>query len=219
MNLPPRLAEGNALVNSNLGAAYHAVGRDEDAASAFQRSLEVNPTARGFSNLGTLLYYMGRYSDASLALERAVALDANAYARWGNLGDAYRWTPGSAPKANEAYRHAIQLARELLGKSPETPDVRSSLAGYLAKSDDLAGALKVAGAIAGPSLQKPGILFKLAIVHELSHDRKKALEFLQKAVAAGYSRKEVQNEPEFLALRRDPAYLKISQEVPTVPLK
>src|SRR5205085_2314176 len=102
-----RLTPDNASVNANLGAAYHLAGREEDAAAAFQRSLEIRPQPQGFSNLGTLLYYLGRYQESSSAFEKAVALDGNTFTRWGNLADAYRWSPGMRSKAAEAYQRAI----------------------------------------------------------------------------------------------------------------
>lgn len=214
-----RLAAENSGVNSNLGAAYHAVGREEDAAAAFQRSLAVNPTARGFSNLGTLLYYLGRYRDASEAFARAVELDAQSQLRWGNLGDAYRWTPGNQGKSVNAYRRAIQLAQGELAKSPADADLIASLAGYLAKSGNTAEALTTASTVKIEGLKKASVWFKLAVTYEVCQDRAKALNALEKAMDAGYSVKDVQNEPEFLALRKDAGYARIMSRLPEEPRK
>jgi serine/threonine-protein kinase len=204
-----RLSNDSPTIESNLGAAYHAIGRDEDAAAAFQRSLEANPTARGFSNLGTLLYYLGRYGEAAEAFQKSVELDAESYLRWGNLGDAYRVAPGLSQKAPEAYGRAIQLAREQLRLSPQDADIRSRLAGYLAKSGDQKQALEEAGAIGADGLKKPGVLFHLATVYELCHQRPRAVDFLGQALAANYSRKEVESDPDLLELRKSPEYARM----------
>jgi tetratricopeptide (TPR) repeat protein len=201
-----KLSPDGPIILSNLGAAYHAVGRDEEAAAAFQRSLEANPTARGFDNLGTLLYYLGRYGEAAQAFEKSVELDAEPYVRWGNLGDAYRVAPGLSQKAPDAYRRAIQLAREQLRLRPRDADVQSRLAGYLAKSGDQKLALEETAAIDADSLKKPGVLFHLATVYELCQQRQKAVDFLGQALAANYSRKEVESDPELIELRKSPEY-------------
>ena len=197
---------GNAIVLRNLGGAYHQVGRDEDAASAFQRALESAPSAQGFSNLGTLLFYLGRYADSARAFEQAIAINATSHIRWGNLADAYRWTPGNRPKSLDAYRRASQLAREALARTPNDDNVRSSLALYLAKSGQAPDALALLDALAPASLSKPAILFKSAIVRELAGQRRPALALLEKALAAGYPAKELETEPELTTLRNDPAF-------------
>jgi len=211
-------SDGSPTIASNLGAAYQQAGRLEDAAAALQRSLEADPTPRGFSNLGTLLYYLGRYGDAAKAFENSVALDAGSYLRWGNLGDAYRWAPGLRGKADDAYAKAIALAREQLAKTPGDADLKASLAGYLAKSGRNDDALAEAGAVRTSKLRR-GSLFNLGIVYELCGNRSAALEQLDRALAAGYPMKDVQNEPELTGLRKDPGYARLAARAATAPGK
>ncbi len=207
----------NAILNANLGACLHAVGRDDDAAAALQRSLEAVPSAQGFSNLGTLLYFAGRYRESAQAFERALSLDATSYIRWGNLGDAYRWSPGDRSKAAESYRRAIAIIREEIAKSPPDPDLESTLATYLAKSGDFKSALQQANAI--PSSQNPDVLSNLALAYEVCHRRERALDCLNKSIRAGYSLKEVENEPELIELRKDPRYQGIAMQVAATQLR
>lgn len=193
----------------NLGGVLHLMGKDEEAAGAFQRSLEIAPSARGYTNLGTLLFYMGRYSESTGAFEKAVEMDATRYANWGNLADAYRLTPGSRAKSLEKYAEAIRIARKQLDASPKNGAIRSSLAAYLAKSDDKAGALREAAALDADALKNPSVLFKLVLVHEICGDRVKAVSYLEKALAAGHPVAEFDNEPEFVELRKSPKYRQI----------
>ncbi len=205
-----QLTPDNGPVLANLGAAYHFAGKDEDAAAAFQRSLEVLPSARGFSNFGTLLFYLGRHADAAKAFEKAVSIDANPYVYWGNLGDAYRWTPGAREKSLEAYRQAIQLVRKQIQSSPKDAALRSSLATYLARSGKQEDALAEVAAIGGDGLKNPAVQFKIGLVYEIGHDRTRALDSLERALAAGYANKEVENEPELIELRRDARYHRLA---------
>ncbi len=42
----------------------------------------------------------------------------------------------------------------------------------------------------------------------------KPLEFLEQAAAGGHSPLEIQNEPELIALRRDPGYARVARSFP-----
>ena len=125
----------------NLGAAYFQLDRYDEAASAFQRALEIAPTAATYTNLGTLRFYQGRYHDAVPAFEKAVELGANRSLYWGNLADAYRWAPGRRADSIAAYERAITLLREEAAKQPTVVELRSRLATYLVKSNQTAAAL------------------------------------------------------------------------------
>ena len=199
----------------NLGAVYHSLGRDDDAASALQHSLEIHPTADAYNNLGYIRFYQGRYQDAVPAFEKTVALGANSFDNWANLADAYRWTPGNADKAKQAYDTAIRLVREEIAKNPNQADLRADLALYLAENGDKEGALKELKPAEQAHSKDPGVLYNIAVTYELSGDRGKALDALLAAVKAGQSLDDVKNDPELVSLRSDPRYhLKIEGAKP-----
>jgi serine/threonine-protein kinase len=200
------LAADNILALRALGAAYHMLDRDDEAAAELQRALEIEPSPRLYTNLGTLRYFQGKYLDAVPPMEKAVELSANNYLYWGNLADAYRWTPGNQTKAKDAYLRAIQLAREKLAANPEDGDLRSSIAGWLAKRGDSKEALSEVARVEASSEKKPGALFKCALAYEIAGQRDKALQALQAAIDAGYSLREIRNEPELASLRADVRY-------------
>ena len=135
-----RLQPDNLLALQNLGAAYQAIGRDDDAAAALQQALTIKPTADTYNDLATLRFFQGHYQEAVPAFEKAVELGANHFDNWANLGDAYRWTPGSPDKAKRAYQEAIRLVKDEIGKHPEQIELKADLAMYLAKSGDKQGA-------------------------------------------------------------------------------
>jgi len=213
-----KLEPDNLDALESLGGVYHMLGRDDDGATVLQRALEIRPNANTYTNLGTIRFYQGRYPDAVEPFEKAVALGANRYESWGNLGDAYRWSPGHAEKAKQAYQQAIQLVREEIAKAPEQADLRANLAMYLAKNGDQKSALKELGLL-GPAKKKdPAVLYTMAIAYEVSQQRDKALDVLQAALKAGQSMADLKSEPELAALRADPRYhLRILNANPPKP--
>jgi len=201
------LAEDNVVILRNLGAGYRASGQYDEASSVLQRALELDPTfVATWSNLGTARYFRRQYEEAVTAFQKAVELAPGNYLYWGNLGDAYRWAPGARNRAAEAYAEAIRLARERLALNLNDTAIRSSVASYLAKAGDTASALAEVAQIDRTPSNSPATLFKTALVYELARDRDKALGALGRALKAGYSRSEVDSEPELAALRADPRY-------------
>ena len=209
------LTSDNTIVWRNLGAAYFQVDRYDDAAAAFQRSLEIAPSAATYTNLGTLRFFQGRYHDAVPAFEKAVELGANRSLYWGNLADAYRWAPGRRSESSEAYRRAIVLVRDEVAKQPANMDLKARLATYLVKSNQTPAALDVVAEIERAASQASPVLMRVAVVHELAGNRERALHFVDQALKAGYSAKEIANDPELTGLRADRRYHAVIAARPT----
>jgi serine/threonine-protein kinase len=214
------LTPDNTVLMSALGAGYHMNGQYAEAASTFQRVLEVDPTGMVWSNFGTARLYQGRYAEAVPALEKATQLEPNKSLYWGNLGDAYRWSH-LKEKAAGAYKRAIQLARDALQVNERDTLTRSRLGLYLANSGDSTHAL---AAIAEARQQAPDdatVLFNSALVYEITHNRDKAFDSLERAIGLGYSMHEVANNAELLSLRSSPRYQDLLQKHKTLaaPIK
>ncbi|MGH9661417.1 MAG: tetratricopeptide repeat protein, partial [Bryobacteraceae bacterium] len=211
------LTPDNYLGYRNLGGVQLSRGRLEDAARNLRRSIEIKPSAAAYSNLGTLYMYEGRYREAVTEMEQAMALGgsnyANDYRIWLNLGDAYRGSEAHAIKAPGAYRQAIQLAQRLLALNPRDAAVLSSVAVGWAK---LGEREKAAAQIAEAITAAPGdasVRFKSALVHELGGRRTDALAALDTALRAGYSSTEIRHDPALAALRKDPRYAILAQNL------
>jgi serine/threonine-protein kinase len=206
-----RLEPDNVPALRNLGAVYHVLGRDDDAAAALQHALQIKANADAYNNLGYIRFYQGRYQDAVPAFEKAVSLGANSFDNWASLADAYRWTPGNADKAKQAYDTAIRLVREEIAKNPNQADLRADLALYLVENGDKTGALAELKTVEQARSKDPSVLYSTAVAYELCGDRDKALDVLLAAVKAGQTLDDVKNDPELVALRADPRYqLKIA---------
>ncbi len=205
-----RLTPDNYLVYRNLGAVQMARGKWADAEHSFREAIRLRPGGTVYSNLGTLYIFIGRYADAIPVLEQAVALSGShevySYLIWGNLGDSYRWTTGREASANAAYGKAVELAEAQLAVNPKNATLLSQVAVYEAKMKNFGAAetrmrlaLKLAPA-------DSAILYRSALVLELSGQRRRSLDALSAALAAGYSLNVVEREPELNSLRQDPHY-------------
>lgn len=188
------------------GAAHHMLGDYASAAAALQRAIAIQASAPGYSNLGTALFFQGRYSESVNAFTRAVELRPNDALTWANLGDALRWTPGRRAEAPDAYRRAIQILEQELTADPQNITSRSRLALYLAKAGDVDRAQEQLARIPALADRDVNVLYRAAVTAELSGDRGRALEWLGRALAAGYPMHEVQTNPELTALRTDVRY-------------
>jgi serine/threonine protein kinase/tetratricopeptide (TPR) repeat protein len=203
----------------NLGAVYHALGRDDDAVAALQHAIEIKPSADVYNNLGTILFYRGRYQDSVPAFEKAVALGANNFDSWASLADAYRWTPGDPEKAKQAYRTAIGMVREEIVKHPDQMDLRADLALYLAKSGDKSHAVEELRLVDWQHSKDPSVIYVSAVTYELCGNRDKALDSLLTAVKAGQDLNDIKNDPELVSLRADPRYhLEVESAAATKPI-
>jgi serine/threonine-protein kinase len=191
------------------GAAHHMLGQYAAAAAAFQKSISLLPTAAGYTNLGTALFFQGHYRESVPAFERAVELQPGNPLQWGNLADAYRFVPGNADKAKEAYSRAIQLMREQLSKDPSVAINRSRLALYLAKAGDTAAALAELATVLTPEVSEVNTLYRATVTYELAGRRDDALETLERALQRGYGIVEVRADPELARLRTDVRYHRI----------
>jgi serine/threonine-protein kinase len=199
------IAPDNHLTWKNLGAALHMRGLYAEAAESLQRAAELRPDPAVYGNLGTLYFFQGLHPQAVAAFERAIEAGANNYVAWGNLADAYRWTPGNEARAAEAYARAIQLAERALDRKPDDAEARTLLAAYRARSGDTAGALAELDRL-DPAALDPDSRFGRAQALEAAGERERALDALGDALDAGYSLEEIERDPELADLRRDPRY-------------
>jgi tetratricopeptide (TPR) repeat protein len=69
------LDPGSLSSQQALGSVYLLLGRPEDAASAYERALSLQPAAEIFMNLGHARHALGENDAAREAYRRAVALD------------------------------------------------------------------------------------------------------------------------------------------------
>jgi serine/threonine-protein kinase len=181
----------------NLGAAYVVQGRYAEAIAAFEHSIAIYPADTAYTNLGNVRFYQRQYEKAIRAYEQAVNLNKGDYMLWWNLAEGYYWAPGRRPQAAWAYRQAISLAKETLQVNPKD----TSALGVLGFCHAMLGEKKQALQYLQEGLQLaptgPEMRFKAALVYNQFGETERALDWLEKAVAAGYSPTTIRNTPNF----------------------
>ncbi len=194
------LAPDNNLGYSNLGAVSIEQGRYPDAISWFRRSVAIRPTYEAYSNLATTLFYLGRFDEAGSNYDQAIRLDENNYVLWGNLGEARYWASADHSGAAEAYQRAVALAEKKLHVNSRDAQVERDLALYHAMLLERLPALSCLQEALRLAPRDLDTLIKAALVHKQIGEDEQALNWLQKAVSAGYSPALVRDNPAFASL-------------------
>jgi serine/threonine protein kinase/tetratricopeptide (TPR) repeat protein len=188
---------------SNLGAMYLLQGRYSDAIPQVQRSIAIYPTLDGYSNLATAYFFQHRFGDAARAYELAVDIgktDAMAYVVWGNLAEAYYWTPSERERAALAYEKAIKMAQDALQVNPKDTGALRRLGLYHA----MLGHASVAQAYVGKALQNaassPDVQFYVAKTNMRLGNSDAAFSALNRSVALGFPKSWIRDDPIFAGL-------------------
>jgi serine/threonine-protein kinase len=195
---------------SNLGAVLLYEGRDKEATRALEQSTAIRPTYFAYQNLGVAYLRLRKFDQATGNTQEALKLDDSDYQVWGNLADAYYYG-GNKSAAMEQYKKAIAMAEQRLKVNPRDADVLSDLAGYWAMLGDRRPALDYLDrSLAGKN--DKDLLFRAAVVYNQLHETGTALEWLGKALAAGYSKAVVSKEPDLDNLHGNPRYQALVQQ-------
>ena len=173
---------------SNLGAAYQQVGRYTDAIKAIKRSIEIRPSYDAYSNLATAYFRLRQYDNAAYNYSQALGLDDRDYVAWGNLGSAYYYSPSNRSKARSAYEKAITSAKTSLAVNPRDASIYADLADYYSMLGDREESLRcVDQAVKLSAGKDPDVLYRAALAYNKLGDTELSLNFLAKAISAGYS--------------------------------
>jgi serine/threonine protein kinase/tetratricopeptide (TPR) repeat protein len=204
------LVPDNAGGYTNLGVMYHLQGREREAEQLLKRSLDIRYSAEAASNLATVYFFQSRYAEAVPLLEKLVSSGTQDYVYWGNLGDAYRWTPNLSDKAPATYTKAVALAKQAVAVNPRDGLALSAMALYRAKLGQMKEAVKVLNEALAVAPDDTTVTFTASIVHAIAGHQQSALQYLAMAVRGGYSGTEIAAEPELRPLRELPQYQAIT---------
>jgi tetratricopeptide (TPR) repeat protein len=173
---------------SNLGAAYQQVGRYTDAITVLKRSIEIRPSYGAYSNLATAYFRLRQYDDAAYNYSQALALDDKDYLTWGNLGGAYYYSTNKRPMARSAFEKAISGAKLSLEVNPRDASTYADMADYYSMLEDREEAHRcVDQAIKLSAGKDPDVLYRAALAYNQLGEAELSLNFLAKAISAGYS--------------------------------
>jgi tetratricopeptide (TPR) repeat protein len=196
---------------NNLGGTLLYEGKDDEAAQAFVKSIALRPSYLAYSNVAVAQFRLRHYKDSVASFKEALKLDDSNYETWGNLGDAYYYGGETTP-ATDSYRKAVAMAEMQLKVNSRDPGVLSDLASYYSMLGDRERAL----ADLDRSLQlgqgDKDLLFNAAVVYNQLRETGSAVEWLSKALAAGYSRPVVATSAALDNLHDNPQYRALMQQ-------
>jgi serine/threonine-protein kinase len=203
------LTPDNARGYSNVGVIAYSQKRYDEAARMYEKSVAIKPTGPAYTNLGTLYYSLGRYSDAARNFQQAVQMNDHDSLLWHNLASAYKESD-EPEKARVAYDQTARLAMGQLRVNPHDPTVLIRLAdaySMLEQPQRAREVLQRALALAPDSVDN---MFQAGVIYEQLRDRKRALEWIAKAIRGGYSRDLIEKSPSLAQLRGDPRFQSLS---------
>jgi tetratricopeptide (TPR) repeat protein/TolB-like protein len=211
------LVPENVRGYTNLAAMYVFQGKPQQAENLLLKSLNIAPSYRAYSNLAAVYFSQGKYSEAARMFEKALQLDDRDARVWRNQGDAYYWAPGERGKAAAAYGKAVELLDAQRKINPQ--DARLTV--ELALCDSMLGkqaeAVKLIRRTLSRSPSDPELMFRAAEIYEQGGDHASALDWLGRAGRAGYSIADIEHDPTFQELRKNPQYKQQIREIPAPP--
>ena len=211
------LIPASPLGFNNLGAALLVLGDFQGAATAFDRSLALEPTSSAYSNSGTVYYFLGRYADAARMFTRATELTAQDHRVWGNLADALWQIEGSRAEAQSAYRRAIGLAHKSLEVNARDAVSWSQLAYYSARARDNSDVRGDTSRALQLNPDDSNVRYYAALTALELGDPAAALESLSRAVALGYPPPLVRAAPDLAGLRSDARFRQLLAQADKPP--
>jgi len=112
--LKARGKNDESCASCGLGMAYHGLGRNDDAETAFKRAISLDPSdVCAYYQSGKMYYNLGRYSEAIAAFKHALTLNPS-FGTYEYLGNTYVYARDYEPGV-DAYKKAIQLDSKDVG--------------------------------------------------------------------------------------------------------
>jgi tetratricopeptide (TPR) repeat protein len=192
---------------ANLGIANFRLDDIAMAKRNFERAIDLNPrsNANTYLNLGSLYFADARFADAASMFETALELDEGAYFIWGNLGFSLAY--GLEPeRARHAFTRAVELAEQELEDRPGDAELLSDLAGYHAALGHEERTRECLTRAIALDPTDPLVLATIAESYEDIGDRDRALEWVERAFAAGATPSRFETRPTLRGLIADPRY-------------
>ncbi|HEX9852091.1 MAG TPA: tetratricopeptide repeat protein, partial [Woeseiaceae bacterium] len=180
------LAPDNATGYLNLGASYYLMGDLENAATAWTRSLELEPSPSAYMNVGSSYFFLGRFDEAAEMYTQASELSPNDFEIWGSLGDALSHVQSGHAAASEAYAKAVELGDAMLRINASDAQTMALLSQYHAKLGNTERAMLLVEQAESLQPQNMYVHYFAAITHASAGNIDAALAAIAEAVELGY---------------------------------
>jgi serine/threonine-protein kinase len=206
-----QIKRDGAAAYIGLSNALLSQDRFDESIQVLQTGLKMKQGAELYRAFGNSLFSRSDYVGAAVAYENAVAEDKgnpSDYLTWAKLGDTMSWLPGKSDVAKLAYDKARTLLQARLKNNPHVAILNARMGLYAAKLGENADALIYIQKSLDLAPNSAEVQFAAGVSYEMIDMRTQALAAIAKAKEFGYSVKLIEAEPELVALRRDPKYLR-----------
>ena len=207
------LLPGGSIGYTALGGILIPLGDRARARELLEKSIDIAPTYDGYNNLATLEFYEGRYAEAASSYELALELDDRDYRVWNNYAEALAQSEADVHRARDAYERAAELADTYLAEHPDNAEALIDLTSFHLHLGNEDEARKVLDAVLTIEIEDPSSMVAVADVFERLGDRRSALEWVEKALLAGYPLELIEDYAAFNSLVSDPAFGRLASTV------
>jgi serine/threonine-protein kinase len=196
---------------TSLGGCSLYLGDLEAARENLTRAVEIGASDWALSNLATLEYWESHYQQAANLYQQALEVDDSDYRVWNNLGEVLRQLePPDLDGALTAYRRAAELVTTDLERTPHDVNLLIDLASFRIQFGDETGARDLLPRILTTGIKNSQQMFDLAALYEELAERGEAIEWLGRALEAGFPIQFIESYDVFEELRQDPRYTELA---------
>lgn len=204
----PDLSRGHAY----YGAYLVQLGQYSAAVGACERSIQLKPLDSAYTNLGTAYFQLRDFDEAIRTYREAMGFGYDNYRMWYNLAEAYYWAPGKRDLAAEPYTRAVELARQDIAHHPDDFQAMAEAADAFPKLGQPDSARVYIERSLEKSPDHPYVQYWAALVAWQLGARDEALDWLERAVANGYSSVWLRDSPIFDDWRDLPRFQAILED-------
>jgi serine/threonine-protein kinase len=201
----------NALAHATLGGIVQLLGQDGEAEEHLKRSIELQSSYAAYTNLGALYYRERRWAESIAMTRKALEINANDWRAWSNLGIAYEWL-NRKNEADDACRQELTRLEEIAKVRSDDAEVQVELGLLYSKRKLRAKAVPLIEAALARSPKDPSVLASAGEAYENLGNRDAALELVKRALAHGWTLKQLEDDPGQRNLLLDSRFREIARQ-------
>jgi serine/threonine-protein kinase len=201
----------NALAHATLGGIVQLLGQDGEAEKHLKRSIELQSSYAAYTNLGALYYRERRWAESIAMTRKALEINANDWRAWSNLGIAYEWL-NRKNEADDACRQELTRLEEIAKVRSDDAEVQVELGLLYSKRKLRAKAVPLIEAALARSPKDPSVLASAGEAYENLGNRDAALELVKRALAHGWTLKQLEDDPGQRNLLLDSRFREIARQ-------
>ena len=188
---------------NSLGSAYYLMGKYKEASNAWERSIEIRPSANNYSNLGSYHFFKNEFGKAIDYYNQAINLEPDDPIFWGNLGDAYQFSR-NYEKAHQAYQNGYNYALRQLEVNQNKQYIQGILARYQSELGQCDAATTKVDELTKTAINDPYLYYDLSLALLNCNHLEDSKVLISLAVELGYSQELLSRDIQFKEIFQNP---------------